>query len=79
MDSAPTRVLNFFVGKSALAQLIQVIVLCFLAFSALTALNGIINVLSTYSESSTDILPYLYDGPQVVFQDPNQRGCIPQL
>ena len=67
-------ILDFVTGKSPLAQIIQVIVLCFLAFSALTVAKGILDILTTYSESSTDLLPYLYDGPQVVFQDPTQRG-----
>lgn len=74
MESVTTKLLDFVVGKSALAQFIQVIVLCFIAFAALSALSSILNILETYSQSTTEILPYLYDSPQVVFQDPSQRG-----
>jgi hypothetical protein len=31
-------------------------------------------VVSVYSQSTTELLPYLYDGPQVIFQNPNQKG-----
>lgn len=67
-------VYNFVLGKSALAQLIQTALLVFIVYAVMMAGKGVLDAITTYSQSTTMLLPYLYDGPQVVYQDPNQRG-----
>ena len=63
-------------GTSALAQLIQVVLLMVIAYTVLMMGNGLITAVQQYAQSTETLLPYLYDGPQVVFQDPNQKGAI---
>lgn len=63
-------------GTSALAQLIQVALLVIIAYTVLMMGNGLMTAVDQYSQSTEMLLPYLYDGPQVVFQDPNQKGAI---
>jgi len=67
---------NWTLSDAALAQLIQVVLLIFIVFYVLMAGKNLIDVISTYSESTVVLLPYLYDGPQVIYQDPNQQGAI---
>jgi len=69
-------VYNFTLGTSAIAQLIQVVLLAFISYSVLLGGKNLMDAVAIYSESTTDLLPYLYDGPQVIFQDPNQRAAI---
>lgn len=71
---AVTGVYNFVLGKSALAQLIQTALLVFIVYAIMMAGKGVLDALTTYGQSTNMLLPYLYDGPQVVYQDPNQRG-----
>ena len=70
------RVYNFVLGDSALAQLIQVVLLVFITYTILMLASGIIQTVELYAESTTMLLPYLYDGPSVIYQDPNQQGAI---
>jgi len=70
-----TQIYDFTLGTSAIAQLIQVALLVFISFAILSAGKGIMDAISTYGDSSITLLPYLYDGPQVVFQDPNVQGA----
>lgn len=65
---------GFVLGTSAIAQLIQVVLLIFIVFNVLIVCKSLIDILSTYGESTVLLLPYLYDGPQVIYQDPNQQG-----
>jgi hypothetical protein len=67
-------VYNFTLGTSALAQLFQYVVIFWLVYVILRAGKDMTNVVGVYSQSSTALLPYLYDGPQVIMQDPNQKG-----
>ncbi|NDE15062.1 hypothetical protein EBZ80_09050 [bacterium] len=67
---------EYTLGTSALAQLLQAGVLVVLAYAVLMAGKSAIDAIVTYAESSETLLPYLYDGPQVVFQNPNQTGAI---
>ena len=67
---------DFTMGTSAVAQLIQVMLLVVISYSVMIACKGIMDAVRTYSESTVVLLPYLYDGPQVVFQDPNQQGSV---
>jgi len=69
-------VYNFTLGTSAIAQMVQVVLLVFISYSVLVACKGLIDVIEIYNESTTPLLPYLYDGPQVIFQNPNQQGAI---
>jgi hypothetical protein len=71
---AVTGVYNFVLGKSALAQLIQTALLVFIVYAIMMAGKGVLDAVTTYSQTTNMLLPYLYDGPQVVYQDPNQRG-----
>jgi hypothetical protein len=67
---------NFVLGTSPIAQLIQTAALVFLAYTILIVGKSVVDVLTTYAQSTTTLLPYLYDGPQVIYQDPNQQGAI---
>jgi len=71
-----TKIYEFTLGTSAIAQLIQTALLIFISYAILMGGKGLMDAISTYSESTTTLLPYLYDGPQVVFQDPNQKDAI---
>ena len=71
-----TKVYDFTLGTSAIAQLIQVALLVIISYSILIGGKGLLDAVSVYSESTTSLLPYLYDGPQVVFQDPNQKDAV---
>jgi len=73
---ALTTIYDFTLGTSALAQLIQVVLLIVISYSVLMGGKGLMDIVSTYAESTTVLLPYLYDGPQVIPQDPNQQGSI---
>jgi hypothetical protein len=73
---ALTTVYNFTLGTSALAQLVQVALLAFISYVILIAGKGIMDAATVYSESTVMLLPDLYDGSQVVYQDPNQKGSI---
>ena len=66
---------NFTMGRSAIAQLFQFVVLVWLAYIIMRAGKDMLNVVSTYSQSTTSLLPYLYNSPQVITQDPNQQGA----
>jgi hypothetical protein len=70
------KVYGFILGESAIAQLIQVVLLAVISYTVLIMGNSLMNVIEIYSESTTPLLPYLYDGPQVVYQNPNQQGAI---
>jgi hypothetical protein len=72
MDSIKT----FILGDSAIAQLVQVVLMIVIAYTVLQMGNTLLNVIETYSQSTTPLLPYLYDGTQVIYQDPNQQGAI---
>ena len=65
---------NFVLGDKAIAQLIQVVLLIFIVFNVLIICKSLIDIMATYGSSTTVLLPYLYDGPQVIYQDPNQQG-----
>lgn len=67
-------VYKYTLGTSAIAQLFQFVVFFWLVYFILRAGKDLLSVVSTYSESTTVLLPYLYDGPQVIFQNPNQKG-----
>lgn len=66
---------NFTLGRSAIAQLFQFVVFFWLVYYILRAGKDMMNVVSTYSASSTLLLPYLYNSAQVITQDPNQQGA----
>ena len=70
------RVYDFTLGTSAIAQLVQVALLVVISYAVLSAGKGLLDAVGTYGDSTVSLLPYLYDGPQVVFQDPNQQGAI---
>ena len=65
---------SYTMGTSALAQIIQFFVLFWLSYAILRMCKSMMDVISQYSESTDMLLPYLYDGPQVITQDPNQKG-----
>ena len=70
------KVYDFVLGKSALAQLIQIVLIVFISYTVLIGGKNFLDVVGIYNNSTTILLPYLYDGPQVVFQDPNMQGAI---
>jgi hypothetical protein len=67
---------DFTLGTTAAAQILQTLILVFVVYAVLMAGKGLIDAISTYSESTTMLLPKLYDGAQVIPQDPNQKGAI---
>ena len=69
------RIYDFTMGTSAIAQLLQVFFLVFISYYILMGCKNFLDVFRIYSESSVTLLPYLYDGAQVVFQNPNQQGA----
>lgn len=71
-----TKIYDFLLGNSAFAQILQVAVLVVLAYTVLVVGKTVVDVITTYAQSTTTLLPYLYDGPQVIYQDPNQQGAI---
>ena len=70
------RIYEFTLGQSALGQILQVVLLFAISYAVLMTGYGIIQAVATYSESTEMILPYLYDGPQVIYQNPSQKGAI---
>ena len=73
---ALSGIYKFTLGTSPVAQLIQVVILVFVVYSVLMAGKGLLDAIVTYSESTEMLLPYLYDGSQVNYQDPNLRGAM---
>ena len=65
---------DYVVGTTALAQLIQVAIMVFLTYALLMGGKSLLDALTTYNESTTVLLPDLYDSAQVIYQDPNQKG-----
>lgn len=66
---------GFVLGDSAVAQLIQAALLVVIVYSVLVMGKNIMDAISIYGESTTTLLPYLYDGTQVVYQNPNDQGA----
>jgi hypothetical protein len=73
---ALSSVYQFVLGTSALSQLVQVVLLAIIVFVVLQMGNSLLNAIEVYNQSTTPLLPKLYDGPQVIYQDPNQKGAI---
>jgi hypothetical protein len=73
---ALNSVYEFTLGDSAVAQLLQVLLLVFVSYSILVICNNLIQAFEVYSQSTLTLLPYLYDGPQVIYQNPNQKSAI---
>jgi hypothetical protein len=73
---ALSSVYQFVLGTGALSQLIQVVLLAIIVFVVLQMGNSLLNAIDVYNQSTTPLLPKLYDGPQVIYQDPNQKGAI---
>jgi hypothetical protein len=71
-----TGIYKWVLGDSLVAQLIQVAVLIFVVYTLMVMGKSFVDAVTTWSESTTMLLPYLYDGYQVVYQDPNQDGSI---
>jgi hypothetical protein len=46
----------------------------FLTYALLMGGKSMLDALTTYNESTTVLLPDLYDSAQVIYQDPNQKG-----
>lgn len=70
------NIYQWILGDSVIAQLIQVAVLLFVIYTVLVSGKGLLDAITTWGNSTTMLLPYLYDGFQVVYQDPNQDGSI---
>ena len=71
-----TGIYNWVLSNALVAQLIQVAILIFVVYTLLITGKSFVDAVTTWSESTTTLLPYLYDGYQVVYQDPNQDGAI---
>lgn len=67
---------RYTLGKDGLAQIIQAILMVFIAYAVMMGGSSLLDAMMTYSNSSATILPYLYNSPQIVYQDPNQKGAI---
>ena len=67
---------RFTLGTSVVAQLIQIWLLVYICYYVLLAGKGLIDAVGIYGDSTTYLLPDLYDGTQVIYQDPNLQGAI---
>jgi hypothetical protein len=67
---------EYSLGETALAQLLQVFLLALITYTVLIMGKNFMQVIGVYGDSTLMLLPYLYDGPQVIFQDPNVQGAI---
>jgi hypothetical protein len=67
---------RFTLGTSVVAQLIQVFLLVYICYYVLLTGKGLIDAVGIYGDSTTYLLPDLYDGTQVIYQDPNLQGAI---
>jgi len=76
MESVLGTVYNWVLSDSVVAQLIQVAVLIFVVYTVLVAGKSFLDAVMTWSNSTQTLLPYLYDGFQVIYQDPNQDGSV---
>jgi len=63
-------------GTSLLAQIIQTFLIVWISYALLLGGKGLMDAISTYSESTTPLLPKLYNSAKVIAQDPNQQGAI---
>jgi hypothetical protein len=66
---------EFVLGDSAVAQLIQAALLVVIVYSVLVMGKSVMDAITIYGNSTTTLLPYLYDGTQVVYQNPNDQGA----
>jgi len=76
MDALANNAYTLVFGTSAVGQLIQIGLLIVISYTVLNAGKGLMDAVSTYAASTVSLLPKLYDGPQVVFQNPNQQGSM---
>ena len=74
MDTLPGILYRFTLGTSPIAQLLQVVLLIYISYYVLLIGKGLMDAIGTYGDSTTYLLPDLYDGTQVIYQDPNLRG-----
>jgi hypothetical protein len=73
---ALTKIYDTVAGPSVFAQIIQVFVLALVTYTVMIAGKNFLDIIGLYGDSTVLLLPYLYDGPQVIFQDPNVQGSI---
>jgi hypothetical protein len=66
---------EFVLGDSAVAQLIQAALLVVIVYSVLVMGKSVMDAITIYGNSTTTLLPYLYDGTQVIYQNPNDQGA----
>jgi hypothetical protein len=66
---------EYVLGNSAVAQLVQVALLVIIVYSVLIMGKNVMDAVATYGEATTTLLPYLYDGTQVIYQNPNDQGA----
>ena len=76
MDGVLKGLQDFITGTGLLAQVVQFVLLTMIVYFVLLAGSSIATMIETYSDSTTSLLPLLYDGPKVIYQDPNQQGAI---
>jgi hypothetical protein len=67
---------RYTLGKDGLAQIIQAFLMVFIVYAIMMGGSSLMNAIMTYNNSSAMILPYLYNGPQTIQQDPNQKNSI---
>lgn len=71
---ALTRVYQWTLGTSLLAQIIQIVLIAWIAYAVMLGGKGLLDAISTYSDSTVMLLPKLYSSTKVVRQDPNQAN-----
>lgn len=59
-----------------MAQILQVVLLAAVAYLVLVAVKSFMSVMEDYSQATEMLLPDLYDGPNIIYQDPNTTGAI---
>ena len=68
------KLYTYTLSKDGLAQVIQAVVMVFIVYAIMMGGRSFLDAVMTYSNSSATLLPYLYDSPQTIYQDPNMRG-----
>lgn len=69
-------VYRYTLGTDGLAQIIQAVLMVVIVYAVMMAGSSLLDAVMTYSNSSATLLPYLYNGQQTIYQDPNHKDSV---
>ena len=69
-------VYRYTLGTDGLAQILQAVLMVVIVYAVMMAGSSLLDAVMTYSNSSASLLPYLYNGQQIVYQDPNHKNSV---